>query len=64
MYDRYYDGQFAALDDLLVVAIPQREIVEAMVSNGEQQALNDVCLSVAVVADAIAAAQSAAVAEG
>ena len=61
MYDRYYDGQFAVLDDLLIVAIPQREIVEAMVTNGEQQALNDVCLSVAVVAEAIAAAQTSAV---
>ena len=61
MPDRYYQGQFAILDDLLIVAIPQQEIIEAMVSNGEQQALNDVCLSVAVVADAIAAAQMAAV---
>lgn len=61
MSERYYHGQFASYDDLLVVAIPQREIVAAMTVKGEQQTLNDVCLAVAIVADAIAAAQTAAV---
>ncbi|NKB97971.1 MAG: hypothetical protein GKR90_05675 [Pseudomonadales bacterium] len=61
MSNRYYNGQFAALDDLLIVAIPQTEIVDAMISSGEQETLNSVCLAVAVVADAIGAAQTAAI---
>jgi hypothetical protein len=55
---RYYIGQFAAAIDLLHVTIPRDEIVAQMLERGEQDTLNDVCLAVAVVADAIANAQS------
>ena len=55
---RYYDGQFAVTPDLLHVTIPQQEIVIQMLECGEQETLNDVCLAVAVVADAIACAQA------
>ncbi len=51
-----YPGQFAPLPDLLHVAIPRVEIAAEMVTRGEHEALNDVCLAVAVVADAIGAA--------
>lgn len=49
----YYLGQFAVAPDLLHVAVPQHEIVREMVCRGEQETLNDLCLAVAVVADAI-----------
>lgn len=55
---RYYTGQFAVTEDLLHVTIPRHEIVEEMVKRGEQETLNDVCLAVAVVADAIGNAQT------
>ena len=55
---RYYSGQFAVTPDLLHVTVPQAEIIAEMLKRGEQETLNDVCLSVAVVADAIAQAQS------
>jgi len=55
---RYYSGQFAVTPDLLHVTVPQVELVAEMQSRGEQQTLNDICLAVAVVADAIFAAQS------
>lgn len=55
---RFYSGQFAVTPDLLHVTIPQIEIVEQMSLRGEQETLNDVCLAVAMVADAIAAAQT------
>ena len=45
-----YPGQFAPAPDLLYVAIPRVEIAAEMVTRGEHEALNDVCLSVAVVA--------------
>ena len=51
-----YPGQFARAPDLLHVAIPRVEIAAEMVTRGEHLALNDVCLAVAVVADAIGAA--------
>ncbi len=51
-----YPGQFEVTPDLLHVAIPRIEIVDAMEDRGDEQALNEVCLSVAVVADAIDAA--------
>ncbi|MDA1076258.1 MAG: hypothetical protein O3A63_16085 [Proteobacteria bacterium] len=54
----FYYGQFATTPDLLHVAIPRMEIVGEMVSRGEPETLNDICLAVAVVADAIASAQS------
>jgi len=55
---RFYSEQFAITPDLLHVAVPQNEIVAAMLKCGEQEALNDVCLAVAVVAYAIASAQA------
>jgi hypothetical protein len=60
MSDRSYNGQFSVLVDLLVVTIPQAEIIEAMMAGDEQETLNSVCLAVAVVADAVCAAQTAA----
>ena len=51
-----YPGQFEVTPDLLHVAIPRIEIVDAMESRGDELALNEVCLSVAVAADAIDAA--------
>ena len=54
---RYYVGQFAVTPDLLHVTIPRVEILDEMVQRGEHETLNDVCLAVAVVADAITTAQ-------
>ena len=53
---RYYSGQFAVTPDLFHVTIPQQEIIQQMESSGEPQTLNDICLAVAVVADAICGA--------
>ena len=55
---RYYGGQFAVTPDLLHVTLPQSELVAEMLKRGEQDTLNDICLAVAVVAEAIGAAQS------
>ena len=55
---RYYSGQFAVTPDLLHVTVPQSEIVSEMLRRGEQDTLNDICLAVAVVADAIGSAQA------
>jgi hypothetical protein len=52
-----YPEQFATTPDLLHVAIPRFEIIAEMTARGEQEALDDVCLAVAVVADAIGTAQ-------
>ena len=54
---RNYQGQFATTPDLLHVTLSQQEIVSEMMQRGEQETLNDLCLTVAVVADAIANAQ-------
>ena len=50
---RIYPEQFSTTPDLLHVAIPRIEIVAEMAVRGEDDTLNDVCLAVAVVADAI-----------
>lgn len=55
---RYYSGQFAVTPDLLHVTVPQAEIVIEMTKRGETETLNDICLAVAIVADAIVAAQA------
>lgn len=55
---RYYPGQFATCPDLLFVAIPQQEILSVMAQEGDHTTLNAVCLSVALVADAVAIAQA------
>lgn len=52
-----YPEQFATTPDLLHVVIPRIEIVAEMAVRGEDATLNDVCLAVAVVADAIGSAQ-------
>ncbi len=54
-----YPEQFATTPDLLHVAIPRLEIVAEMAARGEHEALDDVCLAVAVVADAISLAMGA-----
>jgi hypothetical protein len=51
-----YPGQFSTTPDLLHVVIPRLEIVAEMAVRGEDATLNDVCLAVAVVADAIGSA--------
>lgn len=53
----YYPEQFAAAPDLLHVVIPRMEIISEMTLRGEQATLDDVCLAVALVADAIGTAQ-------
>lgn len=55
-----YPGQFASTPDLLHVAIPRLEIVTEMAARGEDETLNDVCLAVAVTADAIGLAMASA----
>ena len=52
-----YPEQFLTTPDLLHVVIPRVEIIAEMALRGEHEALNDVCLAVAVVADAIGQAQ-------
>lgn len=52
-----YPDQFATTPDLLHVAVPRMEIIAEMSARGEQEALDDICLAVAVVADAIGIAQ-------
>lgn len=54
---RCYPEQFATSPDLLHVAIPRMEIIAEMSVRGEQETLDDICLAVALVADAIGLAQ-------
>ncbi len=54
---RFYPEQFATPPDLLHVVIPRAEIIAEMALRGEHATLNDVCLAVAVVADAIGQVQ-------
>jgi hypothetical protein len=54
---KYYPDQFALTPDLLHVAIPRMEIIAEMSVRGEQETLDDICLAVALVADAIGLAQ-------
>ena len=54
----FYSGQFAVTPDLLHVTIPQQEIVNETLKRGEPETPHDVCLAVAVTADAIASAQA------
>lgn len=53
-----YPEQFATTPDLLHVAIPRLEVVAEMAARGEHETLNDVCLAVAVVAEAISRANA------
>ncbi|MCZ6639973.1 MAG: hypothetical protein O7F71_00230 [Gammaproteobacteria bacterium] len=52
-----YPGQFSTAPDLLHVAIPRIEIIAEMALRGEHETLDDICLAVALVADAIGSAQ-------
>ena len=56
---RNYPEQFATTPDLLHVVIPRNEIIAEMSLRGEDETLNDVCLAVAVVADALGLAAAA-----
>ncbi len=51
-----YNGQFSIMPDPMHLAIPRMEIVAEMALRGEHEALNDACLAVAIVADAVACA--------
>jgi len=53
-----YPEQFAITPDLLHVAIPRVEIVAEMAVRGEHETLNDVCIAVAVAAEAIGSAMT------
>ncbi len=53
-----YPEQFSTTPDLLHVVIPRLEIVAEMTVRGEDDTLNDVCLAVAVVADALSTARA------
>ena len=55
---RHYPEQFATTPDLLHVVIPRSEIIAEMGHRGEDATLNDVCLAVAVVADALGLAMT------
>ncbi len=56
--DGPYNGQFSIMPDPMHLAIPRMEIVAEMALRGEHEALNDACLAVALVADAIAMASA------
>ena len=55
--EKTYTDQFVPTPDLLHVSIPRIEIIAEMSVRGEQPTLDDVCLAVAIVADAIGTAQ-------
>ena len=55
---RPYPGQFSTTPDLLHVAIPRMEIITEMGVRGERETLDDICVAVALVADAICLAQT------
>ena len=55
---RTYAEQFETTPDLLHVVIPRGEIIAQMTLRGEDETLNDVCLAVAIVADAIGGAMN------
>jgi hypothetical protein len=59
---RIYPEQFATTPDLLHVVIPRNEIIFEMSLRGDDETLDDVCLAVAVVADALGLAMAAAAA--
>ncbi|MCZ6618924.1 MAG: hypothetical protein O7E57_12410 [Gammaproteobacteria bacterium] len=52
-----YPGQFSTSPDLLHVAIPRVEIIAEMAVRGEHETLDDICVAVALIADAINSAQ-------
>lgn len=54
-----YVGQFRLAPDILHIAIPKSEIVAEMRRCGEEQAIDHVCMAVAIVVDAIESARHA-----
>lgn len=54
-----YPQQFATVTDPLEVLIPRQEILAAMLIRGEERVLDEVCMAVALCADAFAAASEA-----
>ncbi len=51
-----YPDQFATVSDPLEILIPRSEILAAMLILGEDRVLDEVCMAVALCADAFAAA--------
>lgn len=51
-----YAGQFETRPEPLHIAIPREEIVAEMLVSGERETLDAVCVAVAVVLDALTAA--------
>lgn len=54
-----YPDQFTRVIDPLEILIPRQEIFAAMLIRGEDHVLEEVCLAVALCADAFAAAREA-----
>lgn len=54
-----YPGQFEVAADAFCIAIPRQEVIVEMVTRGEEVTLDRVCVAVAVVVDALAAAGAA-----
>jgi hypothetical protein len=54
-----YPGQFDVSPHPLFVAIPRDEILREMARRGDERALSDVCLAVAIAAEAVGAAEVA-----
>ncbi|MCC5885317.1 MAG: hypothetical protein JJT88_02665 [Gammaproteobacteria bacterium] len=57
--DFAYPDQFAIVSDPLEILIPRQEILAAMLIQGEDRVLDEVCMAVALCADALAAASEA-----
>lgn len=58
MIEQYKD-QFAPMPDLLHIAISRSEIMAAMRHTGEDTTIDQVCMAVAVVVDALESARQA-----
>lgn len=56
-YQHAYPHQFTLAPDPLYIAIPKAEIVAAMKERGEEDVIDDVCVAVAVIVDALEAAR-------
>ena len=54
-----YPEQFATVSDSLDILLPRQEILAAMLIRGEERVLDEICMAVAVCADALAFASEA-----
>lgn len=54
-----YPDQFTTVGDPLEILIPRQEILAAMLIRGEERVLDEVCMAVALCADAFASAGDA-----